>query len=83
MPWIESRIKATNQRLDCCFSDSLLVTLAVLNMRNIPAASLPVCVCVITAICAHIPVLYITSTDSQLMMPKHRDADCIAMETGS
>lgn len=41
------------------------------------------CVCLITAICVHIPVLYITSTHSQLTMPKHRDADSIAIETGS
>lgn len=42
-----------------------------------------ICVCLITAICAHIPVLYIISTHLRPMMPKHSNAASISIETGS
>lgn len=40
------------------------------------------CVRLITAICAHIPVLYIISTHLRPMMPKHSNAVSISIETG-
>lgn len=77
-------MKTANQSARCSLKEKPLVKLPILSTHDIPAASLHVCVCVcvITAICVHIPVLYITSTHSQLTMPKHRDAVSIAIETG-
>lgn len=41
------------------------------------------CVRLITAICPHIPVLYIISTHLRPMMPKHSNAASISIETSS